>query len=73
MRNASGHQSHRSPPTPKKNVLFLSLTQATPTVTVTLTVRSLRTRNGEKMRLELHQLSLPVLSPFSHSFSKTGQ
>ena len=46
-----------------KDVSYLPPPQATP---VTLTVRSLRTRKGEKSG------ELLVLSPFSHSFSKTG-
>lgn len=38
--------------------------------TVTLTLRSLRTEKAEKKGEELPSLSLPVLSPFSHPFSR---
>ena len=44
--------------------------QATPLVTVTLSVRNLRTTKGEKKEEE--SLSLPVLSPFSHRDACVG-
>ena len=47
------------------------LLQATPFETVTLTVGGLRTSKGEGEEEE--SLSLPLLSPLSHPFSKTGQ